>query len=46
MCGDANKDIAVKVGCSPRTVELHVSAVLRKARVDTRAQVAAKFWSL
>jgi DNA-binding CsgD family transcriptional regulator len=42
--GDANKDIAMKVGCSARTVEVHVSALLARARVGSRAELVAKFW--
>jgi DNA-binding CsgD family transcriptional regulator len=43
--GNANKDIATALCCRPRTVEAHVAAALRKARVDSRAHLVAKFWS-
>lgn len=43
--GNPNKDIAAQLCCRPRTVEAHVAAVLRKARVDGRARLVAKFWS-
>lgn len=41
--GQANKAIAIHLGCAVRTVEQHVTAVLEKAGVDTRAALAAKF---
>jgi DNA-binding CsgD family transcriptional regulator len=43
--GNPNKDIATALRCGPRTVEAHVAAVLRKARVDSRGLLVAKFWS-
>lgn len=43
--GHANKDVATKLGCAVATVEIHVSAILRKAGVDSRAQVVARFWT-
>jgi DNA-binding CsgD family transcriptional regulator len=42
--GDADRDIATKIGCSVRTVEGHVRAILARARVGSRAEVVAKFW--
>lgn len=42
--GDANKDIAAKLGCALRTVEAHVTSILNKARCASRAQVVAHFW--
>jgi DNA-binding CsgD family transcriptional regulator len=41
--GDANKDIATKLSRSPRTIEIHVSAILRKAGVDDRTRLALRF---
>jgi DNA-binding CsgD family transcriptional regulator len=43
--GDQNKDIATKLRCAPRTVEVHVGAVLRKACADNRSRLVAKFWA-
>ncbi len=40
--GDANKLIAAKLGCSLRTVEIHVTGVLRKAGCETRTEVVAR----
>ena len=42
--GAPNKDIATKLGCAMRTVEVHVAAILRKARAESRAQLVALFW--
>jgi DNA-binding CsgD family transcriptional regulator len=42
--GEANKDIATKIGRSVRTVEVHVSTILTRARVASRAELVAKFW--
>ncbi len=44
VLGDANKVIAEKLGCAVGTVELHVSAILGKAKVESRAAVVAAFW--
>jgi DNA-binding CsgD family transcriptional regulator len=42
--GASNRTAAAELGISPRTVELHVAAVLEKARVSSRAQLVAEFW--
>lgn len=42
--GKTNKTIALHLNCAVRTVELHVTSVLCKAGVDSRAALAAKFW--
>lgn len=42
--GRANKAISSALGCSDKTVELHVSNLLRKAGVDSRAALIAKLW--
>jgi len=42
--GDANKEIAAKLSCALRTVEAHVTSILKKARCAIRAQVVARFW--
>ncbi len=40
--GCSNKQIAQTLCCSARTVEIHVSAILRKSRCDSRAAVVAE----
>ena len=42
--GEANKAIADRLGCSIRTVELHVTASLRKTSTATRTELVATFW--
>lgn len=42
--GRSNKAIAAELGCSLRTVELHVSSILRATACDSRAELAA--WSV
>ncbi|HEV3192612.1 MAG TPA: LuxR C-terminal-related transcriptional regulator [Polyangiaceae bacterium] len=44
--GDANKEIAVKLGCSEVSVERHVTSLMRKARCDRRARLIVRFWTL
>jgi DNA-binding CsgD family transcriptional regulator len=44
VLGDGNKAIAQRLHCAEVTVELHVTALLRKASVDGRARLIAKFW--
>jgi DNA-binding CsgD family transcriptional regulator len=43
--GEANKTIAVRLGCSLRTVEVHVTALFDKAQVDSRAALIAALWA-
>ncbi len=43
--GESNKEIAIELDISHRTVELHVAAVLKKFGSDTRARLIAQFWS-
>ena len=43
--GKCNKEIATELGCAERTVELHVSACLDKARCEQRAGLVARFWT-
>ncbi len=43
--GDSNKEIAGRLGCHEGSVERHVTALLRKARCDSRARLVARFWS-
>ena len=40
--GESNKLIAAKLGCALRTVEVHVTALLRKAGCDSRAELVAR----
>jgi DNA-binding CsgD family transcriptional regulator len=40
--GLSNKEIARALGCSPRTVEIHVSRVLRKSGHESRAALIAR----
>lgn len=42
--GFANKEIAAILGRAAGTTELHVSALLKRAEVDTRSRLLAKFW--
>ena len=43
--GMANKSIAAALGCVVSTVEIHVTAILERAQVDSRAALVAKFWT-
>jgi DNA-binding CsgD family transcriptional regulator len=42
--GDANKDIAERLDLSVRTVEVHVNALMVKARADSRLRLIALLW--
>ena len=42
--GMSNKDLALTLGCARKTIEIHVSAILRKAGVGTRAALVAAVW--
>lgn len=42
--GLANKEIATELGRAAGTTELHVSAILKRAEVDSRGRLLAKFW--
>ena len=42
--GYGNKEIAERLRCAEVTVELHVTPLLRKAEVDSRAKLVARFW--
>jgi DNA-binding NarL/FixJ family response regulator len=39
ILGRGNKDIAERLSCSPKTIELHVSAILAAAGVASRAEL-------
>jgi two-component system, NarL family, invasion response regulator UvrY len=43
--GACNKDIAARRGCAEVTVEFHVTALLRRAGVQGRGALIARFWS-
>jgi DNA-binding NarL/FixJ family response regulator len=42
--GESNKEIAGRLELSERTVEIHVTALLRKARVDSRLSLVVRLW--
>jgi DNA-binding NarL/FixJ family response regulator len=42
--GRCNKEIARELGCSSRTVEVHVSSVLMKSGCTSRVELVAQFW--
>lgn len=43
--GASNKEIAVMLDCAENTVELHITRILGKAKVPSRARLIAHFWS-
>lgn len=43
--GESNRAVAGRLGCSEKTVELHVSALLAKTRCSSRSQLVASFWT-
>lgn len=43
--GSSNKKIAETLDCAEVTVEVHVSALLRKGKVKSRAALLAKLWA-
>lgn len=43
--GQTNKEIGDELGCAENTVELHMTQLLRKADVSSRARLIARFWS-
>ncbi len=42
--GATNKAISARLGCAERTVEVHVTHVLSKARAESRSALIAKFF--
>jgi DNA-binding CsgD family transcriptional regulator len=43
--GLSNRAMAAHLGCSERTVEVHVARLLEKSDSESRAQLIARFWS-
>jgi DNA-binding CsgD family transcriptional regulator len=43
--GLQNKEIAARLSIEPGTVEIHVTGILRRARLENRASLVAWFWS-
>jgi DNA-binding CsgD family transcriptional regulator len=43
--GHLNKTIADRLSCAIGTVEVHMTHLLRKASVDNRTELVAKFWT-
>jgi DNA-binding NarL/FixJ family response regulator len=43
--GLTNRSIATTLGCAESTVELHVTALLRKTHCSGRAQLVARYWT-
>ncbi|MDP1828041.1 MAG: helix-turn-helix transcriptional regulator [Archangium sp.] len=43
--GRTNGSVARDLACAERTVELHVTRLLQKARVSNRASLVAQFWT-
>ncbi len=43
--GEANKSIASVLGCSEGAIEQHVTSLLRRYGVESRAQLVARFWT-
>jgi DNA-binding CsgD family transcriptional regulator len=44
--GRGNRDISDRLGVAQRTVEIHVSSILRKAHADSRSQLIIELWHL
>jgi DNA-binding CsgD family transcriptional regulator len=42
--GQSNKAIATQLGCAIATAEIHVSAILSRAGVDSRSTLCARYW--
>ena len=43
--GRSNRAVAASLGCAESTVELHITALLRKAECESRSQLVARVWS-
>jgi DNA-binding CsgD family transcriptional regulator len=46
VAGRANKEIAKALSTAENTIELHVTALLRKTGLTSRTQLIARFWSV
>jgi len=44
--GQANKTIATTRGCALRTVEVHVTCILKKSGAHSRSELIARFWKM
>ncbi len=44
--GRQNSQIAERLDAAPRTIELHISSILRKAHADSRSQLVVDLWHL
>jgi DNA-binding NarL/FixJ family response regulator len=44
--GESNKDIAWLLGIAESTVETHLTTIMRKVGVTSRARLAAKYWAI
>lgn len=44
VLGHSNKEIATRLGCSIKTVGVHVSALLLRTGLASRSQLMAAFW--
>jgi DNA-binding NarL/FixJ family response regulator len=42
--GESNRAIGESLGCSERTVEVHITHLLDKAGVDSRTALVARFY--
>jgi DNA-binding NarL/FixJ family response regulator len=43
--GKSNAEIALSLGCTPRTVETHITALLERADAPSRLALVAAFWT-
>jgi len=39
MLGETNKEIAIQLECSPRTIEFHLAHIFKKTQVDGRGRL-------
>lgn len=42
--GLSNKEVGVRLGKAENTVELHMTQLMRKFKVESRSRLIAKFW--